>query len=270
MPNNFPDWSGTWTDVKGFTGKTPWFTENWSALVDRTEDIAQVIDTATAGYTTLNDRLDDFTTVADVNAIVGGGGTPSNIPITSLGVGTLSNGETAKKSETGSTLVRNQRTYGSRYRNGQYSIATTATGVVTLYLQNITTTTSTSLGLTYLSTPSVYVFNTTISGIYLISIEFSIQYYHDSQSTNYITATTYLKPSQGETTKNLIKWNGVALPIAIGSQTQNVSSSLICRNIDSDAPSMYFGAYIQVDVGIYAGTKYIIIEDLKFQVIKVN
>ena len=35
MPNNFPDWSGTWTNVKGFTGKTPWFTENWSALVDR-------------------------------------------------------------------------------------------------------------------------------------------------------------------------------------------------------------------------------------------
>lgn len=57
MPNNFPDWSGTWTNVKGFAGKTPWFTENWSALVDRTEDIAQVIDTATAGYTTLNDRL---------------------------------------------------------------------------------------------------------------------------------------------------------------------------------------------------------------------
>ena len=56
MPNNFPDWSGTWTDVKGFAGKTPWFTENWGALVDRAEDIANVIDTATAGYTTLNAR----------------------------------------------------------------------------------------------------------------------------------------------------------------------------------------------------------------------
>jgi hypothetical protein len=105
MPNNFPDWSGTWTNVKGFAGKTPWFTENWSALVDRTEDIAQVIDTATAGYTTLNDRLNDFTTVADVEAIVGGGGTPSNIPITSLGVGTAIANQKIKVNPSGTGII---------------------------------------------------------------------------------------------------------------------------------------------------------------------
>ena len=105
MPNNFPDWSGTWTNVKGFAGKTPWFTANWSALVDRTEDIADVIDTATAGYTTLNDRLDDFTTVADVNAIVGGGGTPSNIPITSLGVGTAIANQKIKVNPFGTGII---------------------------------------------------------------------------------------------------------------------------------------------------------------------
>ena len=166
MPNNFPDWSGTWTNVKGFAGKTPWFTENWSALVDRTEDIAQVIDTATAGYTTLNDRhlahevttteveaardgyaslllkqqaqdtdiatrisnvtglisnlsgnsyrgvsftdgIDpqDLTTVAQVNAIVVGGGSPSTIPITSLNVGTATANQKIKVDPVGTAII---------------------------------------------------------------------------------------------------------------------------------------------------------------------
>lgn len=105
MANNFPSWTGTWSDVKGFAGKTPWFTENWSALIDRVEDIADVIDTATGSYTTLNDRLNDFTTVADVEAIVGGGGTPSNIPITSLGVGTATANQKIKVNPAGTAII---------------------------------------------------------------------------------------------------------------------------------------------------------------------
>ena len=166
MPNNFPDWSGTWTNVKGFAGKTPWFTENWSALVDRTEDIAEVIDTATAGYTTLNDRhlahaatttevvaardgygslllkeqaqdtdiatrisnvtglisnlsgnsyrgvsftdgIDpqDLTTLAQVNSLIVGGGSPGAIPITSLNVGTATANQKIKVDPVGTAII---------------------------------------------------------------------------------------------------------------------------------------------------------------------
>lgn len=166
MPNNFPDWTGTWSDIKGFIGKTPWYEDNWSALIDRVEDIADVINTATGSYTTLNDRHlahaatttevvdardgyaslllkeqaqdtniatrvsnttgltqnlsgnsfrgvsfanavdpQDITTLSQVNSLIVGGGSPGDIPITSLDVGTATANQKIKVNGTGDAII---------------------------------------------------------------------------------------------------------------------------------------------------------------------